>query len=153
MKIFYWKVDAGFDNELSGWRRFYIVVDENCLMKKKLHQILNVHYRLLILVNHSCYGASKLFSSQGKIRKFLISSRWSPFSFRSPLTFLVCLFGFFRCSFVFRGGVNKEPVPVQSLRDLMQEEEQKTNIPSLRPTPRIPIAPAKSGSARKKLKY
>lgn len=41
------------------------MVDENCLMKKKLHQILNVHYRLLILVNHSCYGASKLFSSQG----------------------------------------------------------------------------------------
>ena len=55
------------------------------------------------------------------------------------------------CLFVSRGRVNKEPVPVQSLRDLMQEEEQKTNVPT--PTPRNPIASGKSGSARKKLKY
>ncbi|XP_078373752.1 inhibitor of Bruton tyrosine kinase-like isoform X1 [Oculina patagonica] len=51
------------------------------------------------------------------------------------------------------GGINKEPAPVQSLRDLMQEEEQNTNFPSLTPTPKIPVAPVKSGSARKKLNW
>ncbi|KAJ7363616.1 hypothetical protein OS493_009778 [Desmophyllum pertusum] len=49
------------------------------------------------------------------------------------------------------GGVNKDPVPVQSLRDLIQEEEHKTSSPT--PTPRIPVAPGKSGSTRRKLNW
>ena len=79
--------------------------------------------------------------------EILFSSRMVAVQSSRPINFFV------RCLFGFRGGVNKEPVPVQSLRDLMQEEEQKTNVPTPTPTPRIPIASGKSGSARKKLKY
>ena len=61
---------------------------------------------------------------------------------------------YFLCSFVTRGGVSKGPAPVQSLRDLMQEEEQRQSgkksenqvVPSASGT-------SKSASARKKLKY
>ena len=57
-----------------------------------------------------------------------------------------------------RGGVGKDPVPVNYLRDVMQEEEQRQSgkNPSgveLSPaSPRAIASPGKQGSARKKLK-
>ena len=55
--------------------------------------------------------------------------------------------------FDFRGGVIKDSLPIQSLRDLIQEEEKKRNIPDQTPSPKMPIIPGKSGSTKKKLKY
>ena len=55
--------------------------------------------------------------------------------------------------FDFRGGVIKDSLQIQSLRDLIQEEEKKRNIPDQTPSPKMPIIPAKSGSTKKKLKY
>ena len=55
--------------------------------------------------------------------------------------------------FDFRGGVIKDSLPIQSLRDLIQEEEKKRNIPDQTPSPGMPIIPGKSGSTKKKLKY
>ena len=55
--------------------------------------------------------------------------------------------------FDFRGGVIKDSSPIQSLRDLIQEEEKKRNIPDQTPSPKMPIIPGKSGSTKKKLKY
>jgi len=58
------------------------------------------------------------------------------------------------------GGVGKGPAPVKSLRDLMQEEEQRqskkeTEFQEMAPasTSRIPSASGKSLSARKKLNW
>lgn len=73
-------------------------------------------------------------------------------------------FAFLTLSFfgpcVCRGGVGKGPAPVKSLRDLMQEEEQRqskkeTAFQEMAPasTSRISSASGKSMSARKKLKY
>ena len=55
--------------------------------------------------------------------------------------------------FDFRGGVIKESLPIQSMRDLIQEEEKKISIPDQTSSPKMPIIPGKSGSTKKKLKY
>lgn len=51
------------------------------------------------------------------------------------------------------GGVIKDPLPVQSLKDLMQEEEKKKNLQDPTPSQKIPIVPGKPGSTRKKLNW
>lgn len=55
--------------------------------------------------------------------------------------------------FDFRGGVIKDSSPIQSLRDLIQEEEKKRNILDQTPSPKVSIISGKSGSTKKKLKY
>ena len=65
----------------------------------------------------------------------------------------------FHVCFVTRGGVIKDPAPVTSLRDLMQEEEQRQSgkKPEMvelltASTAKSPTAQGKAGSSRKKLK-
>ncbi|CAH3121307.1 unnamed protein product [Pocillopora meandrina] len=51
------------------------------------------------------------------------------------------------------GGVIKESLPIQSMRDLIQEEEKKISIPDQTSSPKMPIIPGKSGSTKKKLNW
>lgn len=51
------------------------------------------------------------------------------------------------------GGVIKDSSPIQSLRDLIQEEEKKRNIPDQTPSPKMSIISGKSGSTKKKLNW
>ena len=113
---------------------FILYMIKIVLIWKKIHQILK--RALETMVRQNCCQVRKNV-------EILFASRMVALQPSQPIIFSP--------SFVFRSRLNKEPVPVQSLRDLMQEEEQKTNVPTS--TPRIPIASGKSGSARKKLKY